>query len=200
MNEFYEQTRQLNMKKVICIAVILIILIILIIILIINKSLNKKTSSNEQINEKSTIFYSNDNSISIELSNNLNLKNYNSNLGYLLELRSDNNLNIFISKENAIENKSLLEIVNADKTSFLSTFESSSNLSDIKELSVNNNPAFTYSFHYLDKVLSKAFYIQIAWLQIDNIYYIFDIEFPLNDLSFNTNIASNVLSSFKENK
>ena len=134
----------------------------------------------------------------MELANSFNLKQYQPKQNYLLELRSENNLNIFVSKANALSNRTLSEIANADKTAFLQNFPNNSNLSDIKELSVNNNLAYTYSFHYLDKNLNQAFYLQVIWLQIGDIYYTFDIEFPLDDLSFNINIATSVLSGFKQ--
>lgn len=197
MYEFYEEPRHLNMKKVIIISVIFVIILVSLIVIIAKKISSPPNETNHEIKKTSTVFYSHDNSICVELSNNLNLKSYNSDLDYLLELRSENNLNIFIAKENAIQNKELSEIINADKIAFLSNFESYSNVSDLKELSVNNNLSYTYSFHYLDKLLNKAFYLQVVWLQIKDVYYIFDIEFPLDDLSFNTNIVSSVLSTFQ---
>ena len=197
MDNFYEEPRQLNMKKVIIISAILVILLIVIITSII-KHFTKPAETNSTITETSTIFYSTDNSFSVELSNNYNLADFNSNLGYLLELRSEDNLNVFISKKEAFQGKSLSEIIDADKSAYLEKFENYSNLSEIKELSVNNNIAYTYSFHYLDKNLNQAFYLQVVWLQIDNNYYVFDIEFPLDDLSFNSNIATAVLSTFQE--
>ncbi len=197
MNEFYDEPRHLNMKKVIIIGVIFVVMIISIIVLIAKKISTPQKNNSQEIKESSTIFYSKDNSIHVELSNNLNLKSYSSELDYLLELRSEDNLNLFITKENAMKNKDLSEIIEADKIAFLSNFESSSNVSDLKELSVNEHLAYTYSFHYLDKNLNKAFYLQVVWLQIDDVYYIFDIEFPLEDLSFYTNLTSSVLSSFQ---
>ena len=197
MNEFYDEPRHLNMKKVIIIGVIFVVMIISIIVLIAKKISTPPKNNSQEIKESSTIFYSKDNSIHVELSNNLNLKSYSSELDYLLELRSEDNLNLFITKENAMKNKDLSEIIEADKIAFLSNFESSSNVSDLKELSVNEHLAYTYSFHYLDKNLNKAFYLQVVWLQIDDVYYIFDIEFPLEDLSFYTNLTSSVLSCFQ---
>lgn len=201
MNEFYEEPRHLNMKKVILISAIFVVILISVVVLIAKKiSTPKEEADHHEIKESSTVFHSKDNSVSVELSNNLNLKSYSSELNYLLELRSENNLNIFIAKENAIQNKELLDIIKADKIAFLSNFESYSNVSDLKELSVNNHLAYMYSFHYLDKTLNKAYYLQVVWLQIEDAYYIFDIEFPLEDLAFNTNIASSVLSSFQVKK
>lgn len=197
MNDFYGEPRHLNLKKVAIIATIAIILLIIVVVLIARKISAPKHTANTDITPTSTVFHSSDHSISLELSNSFKLKPYDSGLGYLLELRSEDDLNIFISKENTISNKNLSSILEADKLAFLENFESSSNISETKELSVNNNPAYTYSFHYLDKTLNQAFYLQVVWLQIDNTLYIFDIEFPLEDLSFNTNITSAVLSSFK---
>lgn len=197
MYDFYQEPRHLNKKKVAIASAILVLILFLIIFLIIHKVSTPKEPEKTKTNPSTTIFESSDHSISIELSNALNLKNCESNLGYVMELRSENNLNIFITKENAIQNQALAEILEADKNTFLGNFESHSNLSETKELSVNGNLAYTYSFHYLDKILNKAFYLQVTWLQIGDSLYIFDIEFPLDDLPFNTNISSSVLSSFK---
>ena len=197
MKNFYRGPEVLNMKKVVTISVIFIVILLGIIFGIARKISTPENTPTVQENATSTVFYSNDNSVCIELSNLLNLKNYDSNLGYLLELRSDRNLNLFLSTQTALSNKALLEIVEADKPAFLSNFESCSNVSEIKELANENHIAYTYSFHYLDKSLNKAFYLQILWLQIDNQYYIFDIEFPLNDLSFYTDIPNSILSSFQ---
>lgn len=201
MYEFYEEPRHLNIKKVVIACIIFIAILLLIIFAIARKisSPNNTEATKKQENEimqdnNTTTFSSNDNSVRVELSKNLNLTKYDSD--YLLELRSENNLDIFISQRDKIPNRDLLDVVNADKVAFLQNFQSYSNESDIKELSVNNNLAYTYSFHYLDDNLNKAFYLQIVWLEINEHYYIFDIEFPLNDLSFYTNLVTSVLASF----
>lgn len=199
MYEFYQEPRQLNIKKVVIISIILLIILILIIVLIARKISSPKENENAKETTASTIFQSSDNSVSIELPKSFKLKSYHSNLNYLMELRSEDELNIFLSKQDMLKNQTLSAIIEADKLTFLNNFESYSNLSDTKELSVNNHLAYTYSFHYLDKTLNQAFYLQVTWLQIEDILYIFDIEFPLDDLPFNTNISSSVLSSFKIN-
>lgn len=199
MYDFYQEPRQLNKKKVVIASIILVLILIFLIVLIAHKISTPKEPSKQEILPTSTIFRSEDNSISIELSNAFNLEPHHSDLGYLIELRSKNNLNIFIDKKDKIANQTLLEVLEAEKNLFLQNFESYSNLSDVKELSVNQNPAYTYSFHYLDKTLNQAYYLQVTWLQTQDAWYVFDIEFPLDDLSFNTNIASAVLSSFQVN-
>lgn len=195
MNDFYEEPRQLNIKKIIIIVTILILILLIITLLIARKISKPKTNSDSANTTTSTIFYTLDNSAYLELPNSFNLKQYTSD--YLLELRSENNLNIFIEKANVFQNKNLKEVIEADKITFLKNFAGHSNLSESKELSINNNLAYTYSFHYLDKNIGKAFYLQVTWLQINDNYYIFNIEFPLDDLAFNTNISSSVLSNFK---
>ena len=199
MDGFYDEPRKLNIKKVIIISTIFVLILIILIVWIAKKISTLAPAPNVEITETSTIFSSNDKSVSVELSNTLGLKNYNSGLDYLIELRSDNNLDIFISKKEIFPNKSLQDVVNADKLAFLEKFENYSNLSDAKELNVNGNQAYTYSFKKKKKNLNQAFYLQIVWLQIGDIYYIFDIEFPLDDLVFNTNVVTDVLSNFRIN-
>lgn len=203
MYEFYEEPRRLNKKKIIIVSSIITIILLIIIIVLIFKHFSKPKVTNEnieEISETETIYYSNDKSVSLKLPTSFALDTYKSNSNYLLELRSKNDLNIFISKKDILENKPLSDVVEADKVAFLEDFDTCSNLSDTKELYVDNNISYTYSFHYLDKTLRKAFYLQVVWLQIENTYYVFDIDFPLDDLSFNTNVVSNVLSNFKAQK
>ena len=197
MYDFYEEPRHLNMKKVIGISIVLVVLLIGLIIWIAQKISAPKVTPNLETTPTSTVFYSQDHSASIELSNHFNLEPRDSDLGYFIELHSENNLNIFVAKETMLPNQELASIVEADKIAYLDNFESHSNLSDTKQLSVNDHLAYTYSFHYLDKSLNQAFYLQTTWLQINDDLYVFDIEFPLDDLAFNTNITSSVLSSFQ---
>ena len=201
-NKFYWEPQLLNMKKVLVIILIVIILITCISVNIIKKNntteSEQQSISNTKVQNKSSIFYSDDKSISIELLNSYKLKKYDSD--YLLELRSDDNLNIFVDKNPAIENKNLSDLMEKDKTAFLSTFEASSNISEIKQISINDNPIYTYSFHYLDNNLNTTFYLQVMWLQINDTYYTFDVEFPLDSLSFFTNVPTSVLYSFSVNQ
>lgn len=202
-NKFYWEPQHLNMKKVIGIVVIILIVILGSIFGILSKirKIEKKEETQNYnkntIINKTSIFYSNDNSISVELLNSYNLKKFDSD--YLLELRSDDNLNIFIDSQPAIENKTLSDIINKEKENYISNFENSSNISEIKEISINDNQIYTYSFHYLDTSLNATFYLQVMWLQINDKYYIIDIEFPLDKLTFFTNVATSILYSFKIN-
>ena len=191
-----ELKKYLNFKKIIIATIFIIILLIILTTTIFkHKKIQKEIKIEEQ--NPNTSFYDKEKNISIELSKGYGLSQYESKQNYLIELRSKDNLDIFVSKGNNIDGKSLNTIVTADRLAYTQKFSSFSNLSDIKELTVNNNLAYTYSFHYLDSNLNQAYYIQIVWLQIDNNYYIFDIEFPLDDLALYTNVITDTLANFK---
>lgn len=189
--------KQLNIKKVIIIVSIIITLIIIFFAYQHNK---KQKLLIEEASNPNTVFYDNKKTISVELSKMYGLKKYTPVNDYLIELRSEKNLNIFVSFKENIKEKSLKDIVSADKLAFTQSFEKQSNISEIRELNVNGHSAFTYSFHYLDQNLNIPFYIQIVWLEFKGNYYIFDIEFPLNDLNSYINIVTETLSNFKIDK
>lgn len=198
MNNFFSWRKKLNVKKIAIISTIVLISVIMIVILF--NIIEKYKSIQEEIaienSKPNSIFYGN-NDISIELSKAYKLDQYDSKLDYIMELRSKDNLGIFISINDIINNKTLESIVKADRQAFTKNFNSYSNLSDMRELSVNDNLAYTYSFHYLDSNLNKPFYIQIVWLEINDKYYVFDIEFPLDDLVIYSNVVTETLATFK---
>ena len=130
MNEVFSFRKELNIKK--------IIIVILIIALIVGIVIWKHSSSTEQKeNQKvedtnpNTTFYSENQNISLELSKDYNFTQYFPANNYLLELRNNDNLNIFISEENVLENKNLSEIVSADQAAYLSNFDKYNNLSSV---------------------------------------------------------------------
>lgn len=205
MNElFFNWHKRLNLKKVIIVGLLIVTLILLIIFLVFHKKDDAISEKNNEIptsihhpEKNTTTFFNNTQSVSIELSNNYNFKQYTPQNSYILELRSDNNLNMFLSTKDFIAGKNLKDVALADRLAYTEAFQNISNLSEIKELLVNNIPAYTYSFHYLDSNLNETFYIQITWLEMNGKYFIFDIEFPLNDLENYTNVITDALSSFK---
>lgn len=192
MNELFRFHKELNMKKVLILIIILVLTIFLISFIFIFKN-NKNKIDNKNPN---STFISKNNSLSLELPKHYNFSKVDSIQDYILELRSPNNINIFVSEKNLIENKSFNEVVNADKKAYIESFNRYSNLSEISELTVNNFPAYSYSFHYLDNK-KVAYYLQIIWIKTDNKYYIFDIEFPLNSLDSNHTIMNDIISKFK---
>ena len=194
--------KQLNIKKVVIISIIVIATII-VIIAIFSYSPKERTETPPmqevvvEVPDPNLLYFDISRSISIELSTNYNLQPYNSEGKYLIELRSDENVHIFISKKDILPNKKLNPVVTADRLVFVESFNNISNLSEVKDVLVNGVPACTYSFHYLSN-LNKIFYIQVTWLELNNCYYVFDIEFPLNDLITNSNLVTETLITFKE--
>ncbi len=194
MNEIFEFRKELNIKKILIIA--------LIIFVIMGAILWKAFSPSEEsphIKIKSEIseskFYSQNKIFSLTLSNSYNFIQYEPVSNYILELRNENNLNIFVSEEDLLQNLTLSELVNADLKSYVAKFENSSNISNISEIDRGGKPAYTYSLHYLDTNTKTAYYLQTIWLEYNDKYYIIDIEFPLNSLNENSKIINDVLNS-----
>lgn len=184
---------KLNVKKVIIAILIIILLVVSIVVFAISRVANK----DDELTETTEIFYDAPNTVSIEMPKKYNLKqSYNSE--YLIKLTSDENADIYISQIEKIENRDLSTIARADKMAYLESYDKYSNLSELKELEVNGNRAYTYSFHYLDENLKKAFYIQVILIEIEEQIYIFDIDFPLNDLVLYTNLMTEALSGFRK--
>lgn len=202
MNELFESHKKLNIKKV-ALAIVLFLFLITIIFDLFSNLLKKENNNTVTIEKKdatspNSIFYDSENKISIELSKQYELNQYQSTNDYLIELRSPNNLDIFISKKDLVENHTLSEVVSADSNSYIENFNSYSNLSDVSEFIINDKIAYTYSFHYLDKYSKTPFYLQVVWLETSSCYYIFDIEFPLDNIENYTKILNETLTSFKE--
>lgn len=193
MNELFEFHKELNLKKIlIVIAILLIIIFLIIFIPKTGKEIKEKQIESAKPN---STFSSTDNSINIELSKKYEFTEYIPAQDYILELRSSNKTNIFVSKKSLYENKTLESVVSADKNSYISKFKSYSNLSNITELVVNGFPAYTYSFHYLNK--KSAYYLQIFWIETESGYYVIDVEFPLNSLNDNHVIINDLVNNFK---
>ena len=195
---------KLNVKKVVIAVLIGILLIISIIVFAISRIGAKKIKeegNNEALNtvvqeDNKSIFTDVEGTVSIELDKKYNLvQSHNSE--YLIKVSSDEDVDIYISKLEGLEGRELSNIARADKLAYLESYNSYSNPSDLKELNVNGNQAFTYSFHYLDENLKKAFYIQVVLLKVQDRIYVFDIDFPLDDLNFYTNLLSDTLAEFK---
>lgn len=193
--------RKLNIKKVIIAVLILILVIVSIVIFTISRKTaiveNNTNIQNEEENSTTDIFTDVENTISIEIPKKYKLEQVHNN-EYLIKLSSDENVDVYISTIDKVEGRSLFAIARADKLAYLESYNSYSNASELKELEVNGNKAYMYSFHYLDENLNKAFYIQVILLEIGEKIYIFDIDFPLEDLVLYTNLATETLSLFKQ--
>lgn len=195
MNELFQFHKELNIKKVIILVVIILILIFLIFF--VPKMFKKAKEKIIEDSEPNKIFTSSDGTIELVLSKEYGFSEYKPRQNYILELRTENNLDIFVSHKELIENRNFNNIVSSDRDSYIKTFNTYSNLSEISDLTVNGNPAYSYSLHYLDNRV--AYYLQIIWIQTDNGYYIIDVEFPLDTLNSNHKIINDLITNFKIN-
>jgi hypothetical protein len=200
MNEIFSFHKELNIKKIIIVIIILLVLISLVLFKVfhITKKINEEKI--EAQNPNST-FYDESSNISLTLSKDYGLVQYLPSDDKLLELRSENNLNIYLEKQDLIEGKSLYDVASADILAYTENFSSYSNLSELKEIDNSNFSAYTYSFHYLDSKNKTTYYLQTIWIQTDTNYYIASIEFPLDNLNDNINIINDVFNNLliKEN-
>lgn len=198
MNEIFEFRKELNIKKIILVIAI-ILLIIGFLTFGISHILNQKQEKEIEESNPNQTFYDSNKTLSLKLPKTYGFIQYKPSNNYLIELRTSNNLNIFISQANLLNGKSLSEIASADIKSYIEEFNNYSNLSEIKEFDRNGSLAYTYSFHYLDSKTKTTYYLQVIWLEQNDKYYILDIEFPLDSLATNSNIINETLNSLAIN-
>lgn len=199
MHPTFEFHKQLNFKKILIFIIILLFLIVIVSEILSNLIEKNKEKKIEKNNPNST-FISYDSSIILDLPKTYGFSQYKSNSNYLLELRTQDNLNIFVSKKNLTQSRPLIDIVTADQNTYIENFKHYSNLSNITDLKVNENyPAYTYSLHYLDNKLKTPFYLQIIWIQTNSGYYVIDVEFPLENLDSYSKIITDIVTKIKIN-
>ena len=110
--------KQLNIKKVIFVVCIIFLLLIAIIGFV-GKTIEETKKQAVAEANPNTVFYDANKQISIELSKKYALTQYTPTKDYLLEVRSNKNLDIFISQKDILENRNLQDVVSADKITFI---------------------------------------------------------------------------------
>lgn len=214
MNDYYSYERKLNIKKVIiAIAILLAIIIVIIVAISKNKNNDNNTTNSvadEQIStspeveneeekeELSTnIVYQDINkTISVELKRSYGLEVIPPQDNRLLILQSNDNLSLYISKLDLIPNRDFLNIVTADKDSYVNNIGPYSNLTELRELQVGSLRAFTYGLQFLETTSNSAYILQIVWLETPDCYYVFDVEYPLSDDIYFQTVLTEALSTF----
>lgn len=194
MNELFQFHRELNIKKVLILA---IIIILIILIFLVPKIFKKTEDQKAEISDPNITFMSNDKSISLLLPKEYGFSEYKPKQNYILELRTENNIDIFVSHKELVPDRNFNNIVSTDRESYIKTFDTYSNLSEIADLNINGNQAYSYSLHYLDNNI--AYFLQIIWIQTDTGYYVIDIEFPLDTLNSNHKLINDIITNFKIN-
>lgn len=192
MNQIFEFRKKINVKKL---AIVILIGIALILVIIFTHSLISKKKVEKIESEKpNKTFYSADKSISLDFLKTYEFAQYAPKDGYLMELRTPKSLNIFVSKNTILPEKTLYDIASADLKTYINEFTNYSNISELNEFDYNGNKAYTYSLHYLSS--KTPYYLQVIWLETANTYYTLDIEFPLEDLNNYTNVINDTINSF----
>lgn len=201
MNELFNFRRQLNIAKVLVVAASLIIIILIAFVFFTpnnNKNKEQTKIGSETHENKILDFKDKNNEIILSLDRSYGLSQFDSIQDYILELRSEDNLNIFIEKKILSTDKILYNIVTKDKEDYIKKFNSISNISDIREITLADGTiGYTYGFHYLDKRTRQTYYLQIIWIQKNTSYYITSIEFPLDKLDSYSKIINELTTNFK---
>lgn len=192
MNQIFEFRKELNVKKLAIAAII--ILAVIGGIIFISSSVSKKEEEKIESEKPNKTFYSSDKTISLDYLKTYGFNQYKTNENYLMELRTENNLNVFVSKKDLLPGKTLYDIATADSKTYINEFANYSNISELSEFNYNEKKAYTYSLHYLNSKV--PYYLQVIWIESSNAYYILDIEFPLEDLNNYTNIINDTINSF----
>jgi uncharacterized protein YpmB len=196
MSKIFEFHRTLNKKKIAIF--IIIIIIILLLILFIIEHCNESFEKFEESSVSSVTFIDKNNELSIELSKKYNLSLANiQESNHVLDLSSPDELYISISKEDLISNRSLADVVEADKKVFTENFSNISNISDISEVTTNNMQSCTYNFNYINSESNKTYYLQTLWIQTESNYYIIDVSYIQNDSQDYNNLFNDIVSNFE---
>lgn len=201
-NNYYEPQKKFNITKLLIL--IAIILLIIGIAVFTNTSKSENTtntdSSSSQVEPSNSsnafsLFSDDSGSVSIELKSLYNLKKLSPTNNHLLELRSEENLSIYVSKLPASEEDNFAEIVNNDKENFKTKVQFFSNVSELKELKIGSIPAYIYSLQYLDVESKAVYYLQVVWLYKGDSYYVIDIEYPLDNESNFSSVLTETLKT-----
>jgi len=176
-------------KKVGIISGIAIVVIILLVILIIN--LNNPSSPLLNLSSNST-FVDKTNTISITLPKKYNLNTENISANHILELSSGDNLFIAVSVEGAYLGNSTIDAIKRDKDSFLQNYSNTSNVSDVKEETVNGLKTYTYSFNYRNEL--KDYTLETIWVEGDRGLFIIDLSYLTEKAELYTELHSDILN------
>lgn len=201
--ETFKFRRELNIKKILLIAV-LIILIAIVLFFIVKHIIRIANTNQTGKTLSAKTYYDKDKSVSLLLDKELNkkykFKQYNSINDYILEVRSENNIGIFISKKDLIEDKDFKQVVEADCRGYVEQFSNYTNSSEPQEFQTNLSPnAYTYSLQYLEKSSNTPYYLQVTWIELDDCYYIIDLEMPNSILQETPEEGSAIITDILSN-
>lgn len=196
MNELFEFSSNLNIKKVIGIACLAIFVIAITLFLLLDK--NELTEKEVEDKNPYKEYVSQNGSISLELPKRYNLKELTG--PNAMQLQSDDGLTINIEERQIIFGRSLIEIANSDKNIYTQKFQNTFDVSDLTEFTLTNSnllSSYKYSFKYINEAIEH--FIQVLWIQGNSQYYVITLSIPNNIISMYQGIDSEIISSFKAN-
>lgn len=173
------------------IIIVIIAAILFILIAIFISKGTKHTLIPIQVPTTTKEFISSDNSFSMKINSNYNMKKA-SLENYVLNLYTDDNFFLYVS---CIEkhNFDLTKIIESDKKIFVQELENYTILTDITEVSYNNISGYSYSLSFTK---NNSFYILYEFITVinDKVYF-FDIEFPEENANLHFYLADELLKS-----
>lgn len=92
----------------------------------------------------------------------------------------------------------LLQIVQDDKSLYISNKENITNDSGISEVIIKDYKAYEYSIQYYDKEYGKNFYSNVVWIETSTDIYILNFEVVSTNADKYKDIFSNIKNSFVE--
>lgn len=192
MNEIFNFHKKLNLQKIIIISIILLFIIVVLVELISN-ALNKMKENKNIVTTQT--FYDENKSLSIALPSTYKLEQNNTTSNYLIEIKSPQSLQILISKKELISERSLSDIVFADRNAYTKNYQEISNVSEISSILVNKElESYTYTFDYKND--NQKYCIQIIWIKAQDGYYIIDINYLETLKNTFSNLVKEITSSF----
>ena len=197
MDKLYFFKPKLNKIKIIIILLIIAIILGIATFVFLN-FYNNNPNSNTLVNKKNSNYLV-DNNFTISVDSSYNLKDFSPKNNFLLELHSENNFNVYISKLENPDNYSLYMISKADLSSYPSNFQNVTELSELKNVTLNGFDSYSYSFKYLDSTNSVNYYMNIFLVQIRNSIYVFNFDFPVSNLNSFNSMVSNIVNSISVN-
>ena len=159
-----------NKKTLIITLSIFIVALIICLFIFLPRKENKTTT----IFHRSSKIFSLSQEFSLEIPKKLDLQTLQKD-PYILYLQSDHLL-IRAEKTNRFFNKSLLEITEADRETYISQFQDHDHITEISSLEINQISCYLYSFDFLYQTLSLTSH-NISFEKDDMIYsleFIFD--------------------------
>lgn len=193
MDKLYFLEPKLNKIKII-ITLLIIALLLGIITFVLFKFYNNNQNSNILTSQENSTFLI-DNNFTITIDPSYKLKEFSPMPNFLLELHSENNFNIYINKLENPDNYSLYMISKADLSSYPSNFQNVTELSELKNSTLNGFDSYNYDFKYLDPTSSITYFMNIFFTQIRNSIYVFNFDFPVSNYEQYKNQINSIVST-----